>query len=98
MLSLCCCVGFSVVVVSGDYSAVVMCRLLTTQASLVVEHRLYGIQASVVETHRLQSTDSVVEVYTLNCPGACGIFSDQGSNQCPCIGRQVLNHWTTREV
>ena len=27
-----------------------------------------------------------------------GIFPDQGLNTCPCIGRQILNHWTTREV
>ena len=29
---------------------------------------------------------------------ACGIFSDQGPNHVPCIGRQILIHWTTREV
>ena len=28
---------------------------------------------------------------------ACGIFPDQGSNPCPCIGRQILNHCATRE-
>ena len=72
----------SLVSENADYISVVH-RLLIVVASLVVEHRLYGIQASVVETHRLQSTDSIVEVYTLNCPGACGIFSDQGSNWCP---------------
>ena len=41
---------------------------------------------------------SVVVVYTLNCPSACGIFPDQGSNPVPCIGGQILNHWITREV
>ena len=25
-------------------------------------------------------------------------FPDQGSNPCPCIGRQTLNHWTMRKV
>ena len=34
----------------------------------------------------------------LNCPMKCGIFLDQGSNCVPCIGRQILNLWTTREV
>ena len=29
---------------------------------------------------------------------ASGIFLDQGSNLVPCIGRWVLNHWTTRGV
>lgn len=29
---------------------------------------------------------------------ACGIFPDQGSNLCLCIGRQtLLNHWTSRK-
>ena len=34
----------------------------------------------------------------LNCPMKCGIFLDQGLNRVPCIGRQILNPWTTREV
>ena len=34
----------------------------------------------------------------LNCPSACGIFPDQGSNPVPCIGGHILNHWITREV
>ena len=34
-----------------------------------------------------------------SCPEAHGIFPDQGSNPCVfCIGWQVLNHSTTREV
>ena len=27
-----------------------------------------------------------------------GIFPDQGSTLCPCIGGQIHNHWTSREV
>ena len=34
----------------------------------------------------------------LSCPAACGIFLDQDQTYVPCIGRQILNHWTTREV
>ena len=34
----------------------------------------------------------------LSCSSACGIFPDQGSNPCPCIGRQILNHCATREA
>ena len=34
----------------------------------------------------------------LSCSEAYGIFPDRGSNPCPCIGRWILNHWTTREV
>ena len=47
---------------------------------------------------------SVVSLNGLRCPTACGIFPDQGSNPCPkpvslpCIYRQVLNHWTAREI
>ena len=29
---------------------------------------------------------------------ACGIFQDQRWNRVQCIDRQILNHWTTREV
>ena len=58
-------------------------RLLIVVASLVVEHMLYGIKASGVDAHRLQSTGSIVEGHRLNCPGPCGVFSDQGWNPCP---------------
>ena len=34
----------------------------------------------------------------LSCSTACGIFPDQGSNPCPCIGRRILNHCATREA
>ena len=37
-------------------------------------------------------------VHGLSCSSACGIFPDQGSNSCPCIGRQILNHYAAREV
>ena len=40
MLGLHCYAGFSLVVVSGGYSPVAVCRLLTAVASLVAEHRL----------------------------------------------------------
>ena len=35
---------------------------------------------------------SVVVAHGPSCSAACGIFPDQGSNPCPCIGRQTLNH------
>lgn len=34
----------------------------------------------------------------LSCSVACGTFPAQGSSLCPCSGRQVLTHCTTREV
>ena len=41
---------------------------------------------------------SVVVAHGFRCPEVCGIFLDQLSNPCPRIGRQILKHWTTREV
>ena len=46
----------------------------------------------------LQCMGSTVMVHGFRCPQACGIFPDQGSKPCSCIGRWILNHWTTREV
>ena len=39
--------------------------------------------------------DSLVVVHGLSYPVACRMW-DQ--THIPCIGRQILNHWTTREV
>ena len=39
-LGLHCCVGLSLVAVSGDYFLVVVCRLVLAMASLVAEHGL----------------------------------------------------------
>ena len=33
-----------------------------------------------------------------SCSAACGIFPDQARTRVPCIGRQILNHCTTREA
>ena len=41
---------------------------------------------------------SVVAVWGLSCSVTCGVFPGQGSKLCMLIGRQTLNHWTTREV
>ena len=40
VVGLCCCVGSSLVAVSGSYSAVAVLELLIVAASLDVEHRL----------------------------------------------------------
>ena len=34
----------------------------------------------------------------LSCPTAYGIFPDGDGTHVPCSGRQILNHWTTRNV
>ena len=41
---------------------------------------------------------SAIVVHRRSCPGACGIFLDQGSKPVSCIGRWILYHWITREV
>ena len=43
-------------------------------------------------------TGSVVVAHGPSCSTTCGIFPDQGSNLCPYIGRQILNHHATREA
>ena len=48
--------------------------------------------------HRLWSVGWVVAAHELSRSVAYGLFLDQGSNPVPCIGRWILNHWTTREV
>ena len=58
MLCLCCCAAFSLVVMNGGYSLVVVRGLLIAVASLM-EHKLWGIQASVVMAHGLSSTGLV---------------------------------------
>ena len=40
---------------------------------------------------------SGVVVHRLNCAVVRGIFLDQGLSVVPCIARQILNHWATRE-
>ena len=41
---------------------------------------------------------SLAAACRLNCPLACGIFLEKGFNSFHCIDREILNHWTTREV
>ena len=86
VLSLFCCMGFSLITVSGGHSLVAVYRFFIEVASLVVQHGLqaHGLQqlqhmGSRVLAHRLQSTGSVVP-HWLSCPLAYGIFPDQGSN------------------
>ena len=70
--------GFSLIVVSRDYSRVV-CRLLMAGASCCRAQAL-GAWASVASAPGLYSTGSVAVTYRLRCSAACGIFLDQGSN------------------
>ena len=72
---------------SRGSSLAAACRLLVVVGTLV-EHGLWATQASVVV------------VRELCCSAACGILVPGPGIQpyIPCIGRQTLNRWTTREV
>ena len=46
----------------------------------------------------LQHSGSFNTAGGLSCSKTCGVFSNQGLNPIPYIARQILNHWTSREV
>ena len=98
MLGLCCCRGFSLVVVSGPYSLAVMCGLLMAVASVVAGHGLQGTWASAVVASRLQDTGTIVVAQGLSGSVARGIFPNQGWNPCLLHCRQIPYHWATREA
>ena len=78
----------SLVAASKGYSLIVVRGLLTAVASLVAEHRFQGVYTSVIV------------VRGFSCPVPCAILvPGQRDPFCVlCIGRQIPNHWTTREV
>ena len=90
VLDLCCCTGFSLVVVSEACSLFSVLRLLIAvlraQASHCCGFYCWGAWASTVQVSRLQSKGSTVVVHGLSCSEVSGIFLDQGSNLC-------LLHW-----
>ena len=59
VLGLCCCAGFSLVAVSGDYSVVAVYEVLIAVVSLALGAPVQGAQASTVGAPRLQSTGSI---------------------------------------
>ena len=61
-------------------------RGVMPMASLDAECRLWDTQASAPVLHRLSFS------------AAYGIFLDQESDPCFWTGRQIRNHWTTRQV
>ena len=77
VLGLCCCMGFSLVAASGDYSPGVLCRLLCCGAQ-ALEHS--GFMS--VAAHGLQSTGPTAVAHRLSCSAVCGIFLEPGSNSC----------------
>ena len=68
-------------------------RLLLAVASLAA-HDLWALGLQW-----LQHRASEVVVHRLVCAMACGIcFWTRDWTPVPCIGREILHHWTTREV
>ena len=80
-----CCAGFSPDGESRGCSLMAIRGLFIAVTSLV-EHGISGAWATVAVIPRLWSTGSVIVAHGLGCPGACGIFSDHGSNP-------YLPHW-----
>ena len=77
--------GLSPVAASGDHSS----------------SRCAGLPPSrplLMRSTGSRRAGSVIVAHGPSCSVACGIFPDRGSNPCPCIGRQILNHCTTREA
>ena len=77
--------GLSLVVASGGHSSS-RCTGLSLLWPLLLRSTSSRRAGSVIVAHRP------------SCSAACGILPDQGSNPCPCIGRQTLNHCATREA
>ena len=86
VLGLCCCMGFSLVVVSGGYSLVLVCGFLIAVASLVAELGLSGTQALVIWLMGSRAQAQSLRCTRLVAPWYCGVFPVQGSNPC-------LLHW-----
>ena len=93
-----CCVfvavcGFSLVVVSGTYSVVEMRGVLTAEASRCGEPTL-----QVCGLQQLRCAGLVVVVLGLSCLWHVESSQARDRTCVPCIGSQILNHRTTREV
>ena len=86
VLGLHCCVWAFSVVVSGGCSPVVVHRLFIAVASLVSEYRLQGARTQWLWHIGLVAMWHLGSSWT------------RDRTHGPCIGRQILNHWTTREV
>ena len=77
--------GLSLVAENGDYS-LLRCTAPHCGGFSCCGAQALGVRASVVVAHGL------------SCFVACGIFPTRARTHVPCIGRQILNHCTTREA
>ena len=55
-------------------------------------------QALGAWAQQLQRLSTVVVAHGSSCSETCGIFLVRDGTHVPCIGRWILNHWTTREA
>ena len=67
-------------------------------ASLVDEHRLRGAWASAAVVWGPYSVGSVVVEHGLSCSWNMESSQTRDWTCWPCIGRQILSHWTTRAL
>ena len=77
--------GLSLVMASGGHSSL-RCAGLSLSRPLLLRSTSSRRAGSVVVAHGP------------SCSTACGIFPDRAQTRVPCIGRQTLNHCTTRET
>ena len=96
-LGLCCCTrAFSS---CGERGLHFRCSARASHCSSFSRCRVLalGMRASVVVARGLSSCGSVVVAHGLSCSAACGIFRTRARTRVPCIDRQILNRWATRE-
>ena len=87
-----------VLVAHTSSSLVAVCRLLTAVASLVAERRLqvHGLQQLWLPGSRAQAQQ--LWCVGLVAPQHVGSSRTRDRTRVFCIGRRILNHWTTREA
>ena len=98
VLGLCCCAwAFSSCGEQG-LLFVAVCGLLIVVASLIAEHRLqaHGLQQLWLTGFRAQAQQ--LWLSGLVAPWHVGSSRTRDRTCVPCIGRQILNHCTTREA
>ena len=98
VLGLCCCTGFPLVATSRGYSLIAVYRCLIAVASFVAEHRLQGVQTSIVWLLGSRAQAEQLRCMGLVVPQHVGSSQIRDQTHVTHIGRQILNHWTTREV
>ena len=99
VLDLHCCMGFALVVASGNCS-LLQCMGFSLLWPLWLWSKGFSSCGTwaVVAAPRLQGTGSIAVVRLVSYSTACGIFPARDQNRVSCIGRQILYHWACREA